>query len=200
MARFSDRNPGGYRMGQVNSYGESRASERTFGPMRARRGEQPAVKYGGIPGLLRADSSAERVSPEGVLAEGGEPVRGLQDGLRSGPRAGRQHQRRGAPRPRHRRYDSRSRPPLVPSRPRSTSYALADAGAIPDTGVQSLAQSGCAGHGRQAAAGGRLASATFLSEAGISSRLCRRPRASAAGAWWLVPWAAANLTNEPRKK
>ena len=43
-------------------------------------------------------------------------MRGLQDGLRSGPRAGRQHQHRGAPRPRHRRYDPRSRPPLVPSR------------------------------------------------------------------------------------
>jgi hypothetical protein len=28
-----------YRMGQVNSYGESRASERVFGSMRARRSE-----------------------------------------------------------------------------------------------------------------------------------------------------------------
>jgi hypothetical protein len=56
-------------MGQVNSYGESRASERVFGFMRARRGEQPAVKNGGIPGLFRAEHRAERVSPEGVLAE-----------------------------------------------------------------------------------------------------------------------------------
>ena len=32
-------NPNGYRMGQVNSYGESRASERVFGSMRARRSE-----------------------------------------------------------------------------------------------------------------------------------------------------------------
>ena len=37
-------NSNGYRMGQVNTYGESRASERVFGSMRARRGEQPAVK------------------------------------------------------------------------------------------------------------------------------------------------------------
>jgi hypothetical protein len=37
------------------------------------------------------------------------PVRGLQDGLRSGPRAGRQHHCGGAPRPRHRRSDPRER-------------------------------------------------------------------------------------------
>ena len=37
--------------------------------MWARRGEQPAVKNGGIPGLLRADLGTERVSPKGVLAE-----------------------------------------------------------------------------------------------------------------------------------
>ena len=37
--------------------------------MRARRGEQPAVKNGGIPGLFWADNRAERVSPEGVLAD-----------------------------------------------------------------------------------------------------------------------------------
>jgi hypothetical protein len=56
-------------MGQVNSYGESRASERVFGSMRARRGEQPAVKLGRIPGLLRPVPRTERVSPKGVLAD-----------------------------------------------------------------------------------------------------------------------------------
>ena len=56
----------------MNSYGESRASERVFGSMRARRGEQPAVRNGAIPGLQRADRPAERVSPEGILAEGEE--------------------------------------------------------------------------------------------------------------------------------
>ena len=55
--------------------------------MRARRGEQPAVKNGGIPGLLRADRSAERVSPEGVLAEGealsSNPLRAYFNDLRT---------------------------------------------------------------------------------------------------------------------
>jgi len=76
-------------MGQVNSYGESRASERVFGFMRARRGEQPAVKNGGIPGLFRAEHRAERVSPEGVLADGEElssnPLRAFFNDLRTTP-------------------------------------------------------------------------------------------------------------------
>jgi integrase len=46
----------------------------------------------------------------------GGPARGPHSGLRSGPRAGRQYQHCGAPRPRHRRDDASSRPPLVPSR------------------------------------------------------------------------------------
>ena len=58
-------------MGQVNSYGESRASERVFGSMQARRGEQPFVKNGRIPKLFRPDHRAERVSPKGVLATAG---------------------------------------------------------------------------------------------------------------------------------
>jgi uncharacterized protein DUF3141 len=62
-----------------------------------------------------AEKTPHVLSFTGELAAEG-PVRGLQDGLRSGPRAGRQHQYRGAPRPRHRRYDPCSRPPLVPSR------------------------------------------------------------------------------------
>jgi len=63
--------------------------------------------------LLRESLAVEAVSTT-PTADG--PVRGLQGGLRSRPRAGRQHQRRGAPRPRHRRYDPYPRPPLVPSR------------------------------------------------------------------------------------
>jgi hypothetical protein len=92
------------------------------------------------PSLRDISMAYNNIFPDGNVGNHGfskvpaDTARGLQRGLRSGPRAGRQHQRRGAPRPRHRRYDSRSRPPLVPSRPRSTSYALADAGAIPDTG------------------------------------------------------------------
>jgi hypothetical protein len=39
---MSKGNSNAYRMGQVNSYGESRASERVFESMRGRRGEQPA--------------------------------------------------------------------------------------------------------------------------------------------------------------
>ena len=37
---------------------------------RTGRGAQPSAKNGRIPGLQRADRRAERVSPEGVLAEG----------------------------------------------------------------------------------------------------------------------------------
>ena len=47
---------------------------------------------------------------------GGGPVHGLQASLRSGPRAERQHQLRGAPRPGHRERQPGSRAPLVPSR------------------------------------------------------------------------------------
>ena len=57
-------------MGEVNSYGESRASERGLGSMRARRGEQPAVKNGWIPALLRATPRIERMSCKGALADG----------------------------------------------------------------------------------------------------------------------------------
>jgi len=53
--------------------------------------------------------------PSILQGTAGAAVRGLQSGLRSGPRAGRPYQHRGAPRPRHRRYDPRPRPPLVPS-------------------------------------------------------------------------------------
>ena len=59
-------------MGQVNSYGESRASEKVFGSMRARRGAQLSAKIAGIPGLRRADQQTERLSPKDVLAEGEE--------------------------------------------------------------------------------------------------------------------------------
>jgi hypothetical protein len=57
-------------MGPVNSQGESRASETDFEPPATAQGAHPSAKNGGIPGLQRADRRAERVSPEGVLAEG----------------------------------------------------------------------------------------------------------------------------------
>ena len=47
-----------------------------------------------------------------VAAKSARPARRS----RSGPRAGRQHQSRGAPRPRHGGYQPCSRPPLLPSR------------------------------------------------------------------------------------
>jgi hypothetical protein len=65
-------NSNGYRMGQVNSRRESRASERDFEPPAPARGEQPSAKNGRIPGLLSGYRCAERLSPEGVLAEGEE--------------------------------------------------------------------------------------------------------------------------------
>jgi RNA-directed DNA polymerase len=76
---------------------------------------EPARLLGGSPHTAAGAGSQSLPSrPSAATAEG--PVRGLQGGLRFRPRAGRQHQHRGAPRPRHRCYDPRSRPPLVPSR------------------------------------------------------------------------------------
>jgi hypothetical protein len=62
----------GYRLGQVNSRGESWLSERDFRPAPASGGEQLAAENGGIPGLQRADGRAERLSAWAVLAEGEE--------------------------------------------------------------------------------------------------------------------------------
>jgi hypothetical protein len=59
----------GYRMGQVNSDGESCLSESNFRSATASRGEQPAANNGRIPGLQRAPRRTERVSRKGVLAE-----------------------------------------------------------------------------------------------------------------------------------
>jgi hypothetical protein len=67
---FFEKNPCGYRMGQVNSHGESRPSESDPGAAATDRGQQPLAKNGATPGLQRADRRAERVSPKGDLAEG----------------------------------------------------------------------------------------------------------------------------------
>ena len=56
-------------MAQVNSHGESRPSERKFGPARRCQGQQPSSKNGAFPGLQRPDRRSERVSPRGVLAD-----------------------------------------------------------------------------------------------------------------------------------
>jgi hypothetical protein len=56
-------------MGEVNSHGERRASERDFELPAPAQGAQPSAKNGRIPGLQRAGDRAERVSPKGVLAE-----------------------------------------------------------------------------------------------------------------------------------
>lgn len=54
---------------------------------------------------LCLDVLAAEEPPVLLVETGGRPVRGLQDGLRSRPRAGRQHHECGAPRQRHRRAD-----------------------------------------------------------------------------------------------
>ena len=59
----------GYRMGEVNSHGESWLSERDFELLAAAQGAQPSAKNGRIPGLFRADQQTERMSSVGVLAE-----------------------------------------------------------------------------------------------------------------------------------
>jgi hypothetical protein len=61
---------GGYRMGQVNSHGESRRSERSFGRLAAWRGQRRLAENRRIPELQRAERRAERLSPEGFLADG----------------------------------------------------------------------------------------------------------------------------------
>ena len=132
-------NSNGYRMGRVNSYGESRAFGESFRVHagRARR------KNGRIPGRLRDDpangeSVAHRRLGEGrgtvvkpslrdismaynnIFPGGNVGNRGFSKvpqarrcaaARRSlaGPRAGRQHHCRGAPRARHRRSDPRER-------------------------------------------------------------------------------------------
>ena len=62
-------NSNGYRIGPVNSHGESWLSERHPRPAPASGGEQPGAENGRIPALFRADPRAERLSPTGVLAE-----------------------------------------------------------------------------------------------------------------------------------
>jgi hypothetical protein len=57
-------------MGAVNSRGERRSSERDFEPTARTQGAQTSAKNGRIPGLQRPDQPIERVSPEGVLADG----------------------------------------------------------------------------------------------------------------------------------
>ena len=56
-------------MGQVNSAGESRTSERAFEPPAPAKGAQPSAKNDGIPGLQRPDWGTQRLSPKGILAE-----------------------------------------------------------------------------------------------------------------------------------
>jgi hypothetical protein len=58
--------PSGYRIGSVNSRGESRPFDRVCGPAVTGGGLQPLAGNGGIPGLQRADWQAGRVSCRGV--------------------------------------------------------------------------------------------------------------------------------------
>ena len=59
----------GYRMGEVNSRRESRASERGFELPAQAQGAQPPARNGGIPGLQRADRWTESGFADVVLAE-----------------------------------------------------------------------------------------------------------------------------------
>src|SRR5918996_3033962 len=59
---YDEKNSSGYRMAEVNSRRESRASERDFEPPAPAQGAQPSAKNGGIPGLQRADPRTEKLS------------------------------------------------------------------------------------------------------------------------------------------
>jgi hypothetical protein len=57
-------------MGEVNSPGENRPPETGGEPPRPAQGAQLPAENGAAPGLFRASQRAERVSPEGMLADG----------------------------------------------------------------------------------------------------------------------------------
>jgi hypothetical protein len=71
---ISQQDSNGYRIARVNSHRESRPSERLFAPRSDTRVNNYRPRNGGIPGLQRPDPRAERVSAEGVLAEGELPA------------------------------------------------------------------------------------------------------------------------------
>ena len=64
------KNQSGYRMGQVNSRGERRPSERNSRPVSRVRGEQLPARNGRIPGLQRGDRRTERMLPKRRLGGG----------------------------------------------------------------------------------------------------------------------------------
>jgi hypothetical protein len=74
-------------MGLVNGRREERALESDSEPPAPAQGAQPLARNGRIPGLFRTDHSAERVSPEGILAERQElssnPLRAYFNDLRT---------------------------------------------------------------------------------------------------------------------
>jgi hypothetical protein len=65
-------NLSGYRMGQVNSRGESWLSESDSKPVSAPGGEQPTPENSGAPGLFKAYPRAESGFAHVALAEGEE--------------------------------------------------------------------------------------------------------------------------------
>ena len=138
-SRLSKRN---FELGVGPTSGNSLLRQEKFEWVPNGRGEQPQRKpafgEGFRVGADRARSTALRLKmaeflrfsdatsgPAVAVSEGfvrGGPVRGLQDGLRSGPLAGRQHERRGA------RDPPKTHPAahLPQCRPRRTSKPLAD--------------------------------------------------------------------------
>jgi hypothetical protein len=112
------RDPNGYRMDQVNSRGERRPSEKVFRPAPAFGGAQPSGEDGGIPGLQRPRCRQRAGSLRCSWRRERNCRRCAACNAVFHPdlEQGGNTNIVGSPRPHHRRYGPRPRPPLVPSR------------------------------------------------------------------------------------
>jgi hypothetical protein len=163
---------------------------------------KPARLLGGSPQTATGVGSRPLPSHPPAGTAGG-PVRGLRSRRRSGPRAGRQHEHRGAPRPRHPKCDPRSRPPLVPprtvpavdlvcpgrclSRIRGKTCTYGNRGGWARGTARPSSVIGLPGQDLQAGTGvadGRPAGATLLSEVGACGRRVGPGASISEAAWW----------------